>query len=104
MLSSLTCHVKLATSCVPYIQQLWSPPPIAETRTLNSLSVAGIRGQPAPTDWMRNVYRALSSRQGSYDIEVKSSSDGLKVVPSHALIMFNLRTSGNSMLRLSLAC
>ncbi|CAL5228283.1 g11387 [Coccomyxa viridis] len=45
----------------------------------DSASIAGIRGQPAPKDWMRNVNRALSTKQGSYDIQAQSSSDGLKV-------------------------
>lgn len=51
------------------------------------LNDAGLHRQPAPKDWMRNVYSAFSgSNQGAYEIQVQSSPDGLKVVPACATI------------------
>ena len=47
------------------------------------LGNAELRRQPAPKDWMRNVYSALTgSNQGAYEIQVQSSSDSLKVAPA----------------------
>ena len=64
----------------------WWPPPLPEECSSRCVRTAEIRGQPAPKDWMRNVYTALSSKRGSYDIEAKSSSDGLKVAPANNLV------------------